>query len=287
MTLPGTQSLAQSYDYRGWSGGGIPGVNGGQQGQIILNMDGAASQDSGNLNTGYISPSVDAIGEVRLLISNYTAEYGGRTAGQLTVSTKNGTPQFHGSLYDYYRHESLNANEFFNNKTNVVRPRYRYQNFGGTVGGPLIVPGTKFNKSRQKLFFFFSYDKLYNSTTNFATYTMPTQLEKGGDFSKSVTTTGALIPIFDPNTQTPFPGNVIPANRISPQGQAMLNLFPNPSPLGLALDPTGNRGYNFRFPQQQLRPLDDKILRVDYNISPKLQMFARCCRTTRRRTVTT
>ena len=85
MTLPGTQSLAQSYDYRGWNGGGVPGVNGGQQGQIILNMDGAASQDSGNLNTGYISPSVDAIGEVKLLISNYTAEYGGRTAGQLTV----------------------------------------------------------------------------------------------------------------------------------------------------------------------------------------------------------
>ena len=275
MTLPGTQSLAQSYDYRGWNGGGMPGVNGGQQGQIILNMDGAASQDSGNLNTGYINPSIDAINEVKLLISNYTAEYGGRTAGQLTLSTKNGTPQFHGSGYDYYRQESLNANEFFNNKTGVVRPRYRYQNFGGTIGGPLIVPGTRFNKARQKLFFFFSYDKLFNSTTSFATFTMPTALEKTGDFSKSVTTTGALIPIYDPTTQTPFPGNVIPANRISAQGQAMLNLFPNASPLGLALDPTGNRGYNFRYPQQQLRPLDDKILRVDYNISPKLQTFVR------------
>ena len=97
MTLPGTQSLAQSYDYRGWNGGGMPGVNGGQQGQIILNMDGAASQDSGNLNTGYISPSIDAISEVKLLISNYTAEYGGRTAGQLTVTTKNGTPTLGGN----------------------------------------------------------------------------------------------------------------------------------------------------------------------------------------------
>jgi hypothetical protein len=274
MTLPGVQSTS-SNDYRGWNGGGIPGVNGGQQGQIILNMDGAASQDSGNLNTGYINPSMDAIGEVKLLVSNYAAEYGGRTAGQLTLSTKNGTPQFHGSAFDYYRHESLNANTFFNNKTNVPRPRYRYQEFGGTIGGPLIFPGTKFNKARQKLFFFFSYDKLYNSTTSFATYTMPTALEKAGDFSKTVTTTGALIPIIDPATQAPFPGNVIPANRISPQGQAMLNLFPNPDPLGLALDPTGNRGYNFRFPQQQLRPLDDKILRLDYNISPKLVSFVR------------
>jgi len=274
MTLPGVQSTA-SNDYRGWNGGGIPGVNGGRQGQIILNMDGAASQDSGNLNTGYINPSIDAIGEVKLLVSNYTAEYGGRTAGQLTVTTKNGTPQFHGTGYDYYRHESLNANEFFNNKTNVPRARYRYQNFGGTIGGPLIIPGTRFNKARQKLFFFFSYDKLYNSTTSFATYTMPTALEKTGDFSKTVTTTGVQVPIFDPLTQTPFPGNIIPQNRISPQGQAMLNLFPDANAAGLALDPTGNRQYNFRYPQQQLRPLDDKILRVDYNLSSKATAYVR------------
>src|SRR5204863_3632719 len=177
---------------------------GGQQGQIILNMDGAASQDSGNLNAGYINPSIDAIGEVKLLVSNYTAEYGGRTAGQLTMTTKNGTPQFHGSAYYYYRHESLNANTFFNNKTNVPRPRYRYQNFGATIGGPLIVPGTRFNKARQKLFFFFSYDKLYNSTVNNNTYTMPSALERTCEFSKTVTTNGVQDPIFDPTTQTHF-----------------------------------------------------------------------------------
>ena len=275
MMLPGVQSLAQSYDYRGWNGGGIPGVNGGQQGQIILNMDGAASQDSGNLNTGYINPSVDSISEVKLLISNYTAEYGGRTAGQLTLTTKNGTTQFHGSAYDYYRDESLNANEFFNNLTNVPRPRYRYQNFGGTIGGPLIIPHTRFNQARQKLFFFFSYDKLFNTTVTNNTYTMPSALERAGNFSQTVTTTGVLIPIYDPSTQTPFPGNIIPSNRISPQGQAMLNLFPMPAPQGLALDPTGNRQYNFRAVLPQSRPLDDKILRLDYNFSPKVVTFVR------------
>jgi hypothetical protein len=274
MTLPGVQTVA-SNDYRGWNGGGIPGVNGGQQGQIILNIDGAASQDSGNLNPGYLSPSMDAVSEVKLLTSNYTAEYGGRTAGQLTLSTKNGTPTFHGSLYYYWRHESFNANTFFNNKTNVVRPRYRYQNPGGTIGGPLIIPGTRFNKSRQKLFFFFSYDKLLNNTVGLATFTMPTAAERIGDYSKTVTTTGAQVPIFDPLTQAVFPGNVIPTTRISPQGQAMLNLFPQPDALGLALDPTGNRGYNFRYPFQQLRPLDDKILRIDYNPSPKWMTYAR------------
>lgn len=274
MTLPGVQTVA-SNDYRGWNGGGIPGVNGGQQGQIILNVDGAASQDSGNLNPGYISPSMDAISEIKLLTSNYTAEYGGRTAGQLTLSTKNGTTQFHGSLYYYWRHESFNANSFFNNKTRVAKPRYRYQNPGGTIGGPLIIPGTNFNKSRQKLFFFFSYDKLLNNTVGLNTYTMPSALERAGDFSQTVTTTGVRVPIYDPLTQAPFPNNIVPTNRISPQGQAMLNLFPLPDPLGLALDPTGNRGYNFRYPQQQMRPLDDKILRIDYNPSSKWMTYAR------------
>ena len=178
MMLPGVQSLAQSYDYLGWNGGGIPGVNGGQQGQIILNMDGAASQDSGNLNTGYISPSVDSISEVKLLIENYTAEYGGRTAGQLTLTTKNGTPQFHGTAYDYYRDESLNANEYFNNLTNVPRPRYRYQNFGGTIGGPLIIPHTDFNKALGRSFSSSSpHDKLFTTpswVTNNTYRPMPT-----------------------------------------------------------------------------------------------------------------
>jgi hypothetical protein len=93
MTLPGVQTLAAS-DGRGWSGGGIPAVNGGQTGQVIVNLDGVASQDSGNLNPGYSSPSIDAIGEVKLLVSNYTAEYGGRTGGQLTFTIKSGTPQY-------------------------------------------------------------------------------------------------------------------------------------------------------------------------------------------------
>ena len=147
MTLPGVQTVASS-DFRGWSGGGIPAVNGGRTGQIILNLDGVASQDSGNLAPGYLSPSIDAISEVKLLVSNYTAEYGGRTGGQLTFTIKSGTPQFHGTAFYYWRHETLNGNEFFNNKNGVARQRYRYQNPGGTIGGPLLIPGTRFNKNR-------------------------------------------------------------------------------------------------------------------------------------------
>ncbi|MEO8369379.1 MAG: carboxypeptidase-like regulatory domain-containing protein [Candidatus Solibacter sp.] len=274
MTLPGVQTLA-SNDYRGWSGGGIPAVNGGQTGQVVLSLDGATSQDSGNLNPGYLSPSMDTVGEVKLIVSNYTAEYGGRTGGQLTLITKNGTPKFHGTAYYYHRHEMFNANEFFNNKNNVQIPKYRYQNPGGTIGGPLIIPGTGFNSSRTKLFFFFSYDRLFNANGIDNTFTMPSAAERAGDFSQTVTTSGALIPVYDPQTQVPLPGNKIPANLISPQGQAMLNLFPLPSPQGLALDPTGGRRFNFRNILTQQRPLDDKVLRVDYNISSKMLAYAR------------
>ena len=273
--LPGVQAVG-GFDFRGWGGGGIPAVNGGRNGQVILNLDGAASQDSGNLNPGYLSPSIDSIAEVQLMVSNFTAEYGGRTGGQLTFTTRSGTPQFHGSGYHYWRHESMNANEFFNNKLNVVKPKYRFQNPGGTFGGPLLIPGTNFNKSRTKLFFFFSYDRLRTKSIIENTFTMPSALERAGDFSQTVTTTGVVVPIFDPQAnQDPFPNNRIPAARISPAGQAMLNLFPQPDARGLGLDTAGLRRFNFRNILGQSRPNEGKVLRIDYNIASKLQTFVR------------
>ena len=158
----------------------------------------------------------------------------------------------------------------------MARPRYRYQNPGGTIGGPLIIPGTRFNKARQKLFFFFSYDKLFNSTVNNATYTMPTALERPGDFSKTVTTTGVQVPIFDPTTQTPFPGKHHPRQPHQPAGAGHAEPVPAAGS-GWAWRSTrrATAGITSAAVLPQLRPLDDKILRVDYNISPKLQTFVR------------
>ena len=286
LTLPGVQSLS-SNDGRGWGGGGVPGINGGQTGQTILNLDGVASQDSGNLNPGYLSPSVDAIGEVRLLVSNFTAEYGGRTGGQFNITIKSGNSAFHGGAYMYWRNEFFNANEWFNNRNGskfdvdgktlipvTKRPTYRYYNPGGTIGGPLIIPGTNFNKSRTKLFFFFSYDYTGNKAQITNTYTMPTLLERQGDFSQTVTTKGAQIPIYDPSTKLQYPGNIV-TTPFSPAGLAMLNLFPLPDPAGLALDPSGGRRYNFRAILPRDQPNDDKILRVDYNLGPKSIIYVR------------
>src|SRR5215471_6598149 len=199
--LPGIVDL-NNHDVPGWNSG-MPTINGGQTGQVFIQLDGVGSQDSGALfNNGYLAPSLDAINEVMVMVSNYSAAYGSRGGGQIMVTTKNGTREFHGSAYFFHRNEGLNANEFINNASGLNaagqqllnRPLYRYNNEGGTFGGPLLVPGTRFNRSRTKLFFFFSEDYLgFLQPGSLNRYTMPTALERQGNFSQTTTTTGAPI----------------------------------------------------------------------------------------------
>jgi Carboxypeptidase regulatory-like domain/TonB-dependent Receptor Plug Domain len=271
-SLPGTQATTTN-DSRGMNTGNGTAINGGQQGQVLVMLDGIASQDTTAPGTnGYATPSVDAIAEVKVLVSNYAAEYGARDGGLMTVTIKSGTSQFHGSAYYYFRHEELNANEWFNNANQVVKPRYRYGNAGATFGGPLLIPGTRFNRSRTKLFFFFSEDYLHNQSAGALNrYNMPTTLERSGDFSQTVTSTGKLIPILDPSTGIPFANNVIPATRISAQGYSLLNLFPRP----FTTDPTGQRQYNTLYQWTTDNPREDRLLRVDYNIGQKTLAYVR------------
>ena len=270
-SLPGVVDL-NNHDAPGWNSG-MPTINGGQTGQVFITLDGVGSQDSGApAQNGYLAPSVEAIGEVKVLVSNYSAEYGSRAGGQLVVTVKNGTSQFHGSAYYFYRHESLNANEFFNNQAGLQRPLYRYGNEGGTFGGPLLIPGTNFNKSRTKLFFFFSEDYLsFLTPGTLSKFTMPTALERAGNYSQTDTTTGKLIPVKNPGTGVVYPGNIIPASQISPAGYAMLNLFPLP----FTADPTGQRQYNAIYQTSRNDPHEDRILRVDYNVAANTQAFVR------------
>jgi len=271
QTLPGVVDL-NNHDSPGWNSG-MPTINGGQTGQVFITLDGVGSQDSGApTQNGYLAPSVDAIGEVKVLVSNYSAEYGSRAGGQLVVTVKNGTNQFHGSAYYFYRHESLNANEYFNKQAGLQTPLYRYSNEGGTIGGPLLIPGTNFNKSRTKLFFFFSEDYLSFLTPGaLSKFTMPTALERTGNYSQTNTTTGKLIPVKDPATGAAFPGNIIPASRISPAGYSMLNLFPAP----FTTDPTGQHQYNSIYQTSRNDPHEDRILRIDYNVASNTQAFVR------------
>ncbi|MEO7145502.1 MAG: hypothetical protein ABI165_18550, partial [Bryobacteraceae bacterium] len=212
----------------------------------------------------YLAPSIDAVAEVKVLLSNYQAEYGRSSGGTINTVIKSGTHDFHGGAYYFLRNEDLNANEWLNNRNGLPRPRYRFNNPGYFIGGPILLPRTKFNRDRDKLFFFWSQDFLPLTIPSSAgAYTFPTALERQGDFSKSSAT------ILDPTTHTPFPGNIVPASRIDPNGQKLLSLLPLPNTVG-----PGNQ-YNWTGISINKQPRRDSILRVDYNISPKNQFYVR------------
>src|SRR4029079_7356005 len=122
---------------------------------------------------------------------------------------KSGTSRFHGSAYDFYRHESLNANNFFNNRTGTQKLPYRYRISGYSIGGPIYIPN-KFNSNKDKFFFFWSQEFTGVKTDYGAKFVnTPTALERDGDFSKSFDVNGSLITVRDPVTGLPFPGNVV------------------------------------------------------------------------------
>jgi hypothetical protein len=267
--LPGVVDTANR-EAPGWNNLVGVTVNGSRGGTLNLTLDGVSSLDTGSQLGPYLAPGLDAISEVKVLLSNYQAEYGRSSGGTINVVIKNGTRDFHGGGFYFKRHEQFNANEFFNNARNVPKARYRFNYWGGNIGGPVIIPGTDFNKSRDKLFFFWSQEYLPRRyPTRQGTLTYPTQLERNGDFSKSFDTGGRLIVIRDPVTGQPFPGNVIPANRVDANGQKLLNVFPLPN----FVEPTNN--YNNVFQSTVDQPRREEILRVDWNISQKTTFYAR------------
>jgi hypothetical protein len=248
-------------------------MNGNRTGSSNIAVDGVTALNTGNNTNLMYEPNLDAIGEVKVLTSNYQAEYGRMGGGQVLIITKSGTRAFHGSAYEYYRHENLNANDFFANRTNTPKSRYRYRVSGYSIGGPIFIPG-KFNVNKDKLFFFWSEDFTgirANPGTNLVT--VPTALERGGDFSQSRDVNGALIVIRDPTTNAAFPGNVIPTNRISPNGQALLNSFPQPN----FTDPDPNNRYrwNYRTAYSGPYPKRQEIFKSDFNPSPTLRVSFR------------
>ncbi|MCL5745339.1 MAG: Plug and carboxypeptidase regulatory-like domain-containing protein, partial [Acidobacteria bacterium] len=244
-------------------------IQGGRQGTYNLTLDGITNLDTGS-NTGpYFEPSMDSIAEVKVLLTNYQAEYGRNSGATINAIMKSGSKNFHGSGYYYKRNEALNANNFFNNSIGRRRDFYRYDLFGYTVGGPVLLPGG-FNKNRDKLFFFFSQEIAPQRLPLTLTFrTTPTELERRGNFSQTLEADGRLIAIRDSAAGAPFPGNVVPLSRINPNGQALLNLFPLPN----TSSPT--RQYNYYFQNSLNRPRHVEMLRADYAINSTTTFYAR------------
>ncbi len=224
-------------------------------------LDGQPGNDIDVLSFFTISVSMDAVQEMSVRSNSYLAEDGRLPGVSVNIVSKSGTKEFHGSAYWFKRHESFNANNFFNNRLGLTRPLTRFNTLGATVGGPVYIPRV-FNKNKDKLFFFVSREDwrirlpapLYQST-------LPTDLERKGDFSQSFDQDGRLIVVRDPVTGQPFPNNIVPANRINSLGQKMLAFLPAPN----LLDRNITRGaFNYRALETLDQPKEQTQLKIDW-----------------------
>jgi hypothetical protein len=166
-----------------------------------------------------VNPNVDAIAEVKVNASNYSAEFGGRAGAMVYVVTKSGTQQFLGTVFHFVRNDIFDARSFFAKQVDPLR----FNDFGWTVGGPVFIP-RKWNTQKNKLFFFYSQEWKFNhlGTTNVST--IPTLAERQGDFR------GSTLPApIDPLNRLPFADRVIPASRFSVNGPVLLNRYRTPN----------------------------------------------------------
>jgi hypothetical protein len=214
--------------------------------------------------------SQDAIAEVKVLLTNYQAEYGRLAGANVQLVSKSGTQEFHAAASFYKRHEQWNANDFFNNRLGRPISRYRYNTWNYNIGGPVYAPN-HFNRNREKLFFFWSQEHWPLKTSDpVAQRTVPTALERTGDFSQSRDVNGALIPVTDPTTKQVFPGNRIPTSRLDPNGVALLNVFPQAN----FTDTNISKGnYNYLFQASAVNPLTTQTLKLDYVINPRNLLY--------------
>ena len=229
-------------------------------------VDGVTMSAVGGAANGTFGVSADAVSEIKVLLSNYQAEYGRLAGSNVEIITKSGGRQFHGAAMYYKRHEQFNANAFFSNFVGLAKPINRFNTYSYNVGGPVFLPG-RFNRNREKLFFFWNHEYVPSRTTSAVQrVTMPSALERTGDFSRSVDVNNRVIPVTDPNSRQPFPGNQIPASRLDANGVAALNFFPLPNFLNLAV----SRGqYNYITQWGGANPLQMFNLKPDYYISSK------------------
>ena len=238
-------------------------VQGNRRNANTVTVDGMPVNPMGNNFNGVVMLSQDAIAEVKVLLSNYPAEYGRSAGATVNFVTKSGTKEFHGLGSYFKRHEQFNANDFFNNRLSTAKPRYRYNTWNYNIGGPVVLP--KFNRNRDKMFFFWSQEFWPLTVPQpIAQLTVPTAQERRGDFSQSLDLNGRVIPITDPTNRLVFPGNIIPANRLDASGVSLLRVFPAANFLDRNV--SGGR-YNYVFQNENQTPIRMENARVDYNIT--------------------
>jgi hypothetical protein len=231
-------------------------VNGGRTEYNDWEIDGGENMDNGSNTTLNVYPNIDAIAEVKVLTSNYGAQYGRNGSGTVEAVTKSGTKDFHGDVFEFFRNDAMNArNPFLTDN-----PEYKKNDFGYTIGGPVFIPRL-FNTNKDKTFFFWSQEwrREVVPGQNF-NQTVPSAAERNGDFNDVCP--GPDCPV-DPTTGNPFPNNRVP---IDANAQAIVS----------ALIPPSNAAGNY-FNAAPATPTHwrEELIRVDQNFNDRVRLFAR------------
>jgi outer membrane receptor protein involved in Fe transport len=244
---------------------GRPNVNGNREQANNFMLDGLDNNQVSDNLVGY-APSVDAIQEFNEITNNAPAEFGNFMGAIVSATIKSGTNQFHGSAFEFFRNNVLNANQWSNNFLDESRTAIRWNNFGGTIGGPI---------KKDKLFFFMDYQGSRDDTpTSVNTTSVYTAAERSGDFSQLLMGSSPIV-LYNPFSsttaanRTPFPGNIIPSNLISPVATAILSSKYYPQPIN------GNLLNNYQYGSNSTANGDQGDVKIDYNLSDKDRFFGR------------
>jgi hypothetical protein len=266
-------------------------INGGRANTSEIYTDGtSATTPEANLTlTMGVLPQVDAVEEFKVQTNNLSAEFGRTGGGVLNFIFKSGTNQIHGSMFEFLRNSALDANNFFSNRQGIPLASFRRNQFGGTLGGPVYIP--KIVNGRDKLFFFFGYEGLRQTTQSTQTLTLPTLLERSGDFSQTYRLVSGVcqpVSIYDPYsiqpaagggfTRNQFAGNRIPQNQIDPVAANVMSFYPLPNSKGDAC--TGAN--NFTGSGSATSSINQPSIRVDYAPGMKDRVFVRFARSVTR-----
>ncbi len=231
-------------------------INGVRSGSTYFLLDGSENMNNGANSNTIIDPNVDAITEVKMDTASYPAEFGGRAGTIVNLVTKSGTRTFHGSLFEFVRNNDFDSRSFFDQR---VLPLH-FNDFGGTIGGPVFIPG-KFNSDRQKLFFFYSQEWKYIRQGQTSVALVPTAAERAGNFQNS-----SVKPV-DPTTGNPFPNNIVPGSRLSQNGPSLFKPIPLPNFSG--------PGGNYAGSGLAITNYREELGRVDYHINSNNQLSYR------------
>lgn len=239
--------------------------NGGRTEYNNWEVDGGDNMDNGSNATLNVYPNVDAIAEVRVLTSNYGAQYGRNGSGTVETITKSGTTQFHGDAFEFVRNDAFNARNFFQSSV----PEYKKNDFGYTIGGPVFIPNF-YNTKKEKTFFFFSEDWRREIVPGATFHTqVPNAAERTGNFAdvcpaagSAVNTAGFPDCPVDPSTKQYYPNNTVP---VDPNAQNIMSLLPAAN--------AANNYYN----AAPATPTHwrEELFRIDQNFSDQVRMFVR------------